>query len=149
MPARCALVLAGLFALTLLLSACGGASEPGTVKVYFCTTVSMPDCKSDATPVQEQAVGRALRSVPNVTKVVFISKSAALEQLKKDNPDLVKGLGPELPANPLPDEWVVTVASDRDSETVGKAICAAHYAGVERCKSPDRGGVQWGSVFDH
>ena len=44
-PARRALVLALTLALTLLLSACGASKSvqhPGTVKVYFCSTVSMP-----------------------------------------------------------------------------------------------------------
>ena len=153
-PARRALVLALTLALTLLLSACGAsksAQHPGTVKVYFCTTVSMPDCKSDATVAQEQAVGRALRRIPNVTKVVFVSKAAGLRRFKKQDP-----LGPsvKLLANPLPDEWVVTVTSERDSETVGKAICAKRYPGVQPCATLDQrgevGGVTWrSSLFGH
>jgi cell division protein FtsX len=143
------LVLAGLSALTLALAACGGASTPartGTVKVSFCTTVSMPECKSDASAAQEQAVGRMLRQIPNVEKIAFVSKAEALKRFKKMEPGIpVK----YLPVNPLPDEWVVTVTSDQDEETVGKTICAARYPGVEACATSsmlgDVGGVRWGS----
>jgi hypothetical protein len=147
---RRALVLAGLVAPTLVLSACGGASKPaqhpGTVRVNFCTTLSMPDCKSDATAAQERAVGRILQRIPNVTKVVFVSKAEALKRVKKEMPAVPVT---QLPANPLPDEWVVTVTSDQDRETVGKTICAARYPGVQPCATAGQlgevGGVTWGS----
>jgi cell division protein FtsX len=148
--AHLAPALAGLLPLALVLSACGGASKAaersGTVKVYFCTTVSMPDCRSDATSAQEQAVGASLRRTPNVTKVAFVSKVEALKRIKKKK--LIPGLSlKQLPANPLPDEWVVTVNSARNEAKVGTAICAAHYAGVERCRNSggERMGVTWGS----
>ena len=150
-PARRVLVLAALLALTLVLSACGGASKtvqhPGTVRVNFCTTLSMPDCKSDATRAQEQTVGRMLRRIPNVTKVAFVSKSAGLQRFTKINPALVRGLHGL--ANPLPDEWVVTVSLDRYDAKVGRAICAAHLPGVQPCARGGQrgaaGGVTWGS----
>ncbi len=146
------MALAGFLALTLVLSACGGASKsaehPGTVKVYFCTTVSMPDCKTDATRAQERAVGQALRHSEHVEKVVFVSKAAALAQFKKKNPLSFKQF-PKLPANPLPDQWVITVDSDRNEATVGKAICAARHPGVQPCATAgqlgEEGGVTWGS----
>jgi cell division protein FtsX len=141
MPARRALVLAGLSALTLLPSACGGASKsahhPGTVKVYFCTTVAMPDCTSNASAAQERAAGRALRRIPDVTKVVFVSKATALKMFKKR-------IRKVLPANPLPDVWVATVSSDQYDERVGKRICSAHYPGVEPC--PSANSSQYGHV---
>jgi len=104
----------------------------------------MPDCKADATRAQEQAVGRALRRSPHVMRVFFVSKAVGLKRFKKKNPLLVKQL-PAI-ANSLPDEWVVTVDSDRNEAKVGQAICAAHYRGVEACHpAPEMGGVQWGS----
>jgi cell division protein FtsX len=135
-------------ALAFLASACGGgpSSHAGLVQVFFCTTVSMPECKADATRAQEQAVGRALRNSPDVVKATYVSKATGLRQAKKQNPDL-----PTVPlaVNPLPDKWVVTVMSDAQTAAVGQAICAAHYAGVERCPGAssselgDAGGVQW------
>jgi hypothetical protein len=154
---RRALVLTGLLALPLVLSACGGSSKPkplehpATVKVYFCTTVSMTDCTSDATAAQEQAVGQELRRMPNVTKVAFVSKSVGLEQFKKENPGLMRALPTVV--NPLPDEWLVTVASDRDRAKVGKQVCGARYPGVAPCPKPgdsrygDIGGAVWKSII--
>jgi cell division protein FtsX len=149
-PARRALVLVGLLALTLVVSACGGASKadqhPGEVKVNFCTTVSMSDCKADATRTEERAVGSALRHNPHVVKVVFVSKAEALQRFKKMNPGF---LAPQLPANPLPDAWVVTVDSEHNDAKVGKAICAARHPGVPPCATAaelgEVGGVTWGS----
>jgi cell division protein FtsX len=130
--------------LIVTLAACGGAKKttrPGRVRVYFCTTVSMPDCKADATRAQELAVGTALLQSPHVLKAVFVSKTAGLKRAKKQNPPLPYN---QLSGNPLPDEWVVTVDSDANNATVGKAICAAGYPGVERCRVPgELGGVQW------
>ena len=131
----------------LVLAGCGGATKTaqhGHVRVFFCTTVSMPDCRADATRAEELAVGRALRNSPHVVKLVYVSKAEALQKFRKMNPTLPTRL---LPANPLPAEWVVTVDSDDNTPTVGKAICAAHYAGVERCARPGEiGGVGWNVV---
>jgi cell division transport system permease protein len=119
------------------------------VQVYFCTTASMPDCNSDATPAQEQAVGRALRRSPHVAHVQFVSKAEGLAQEKKANPDLFTV---PLTDNPLPDKWVVTTTSGKYTPTLGKAVCAARYAGVEACPPAgsshfgDSGGAQWGST---
>ena len=133
----------------LALAGCGGSTrsdQPGRVKVVFCTTVSMPDCAANATVAQEEAVGRALRHSPHVVKAVYVSKAAGLKRFTKINPGLPTS---QLPANPLPDEWVVTVDSDRNEAKVGKAICAAHYPGIERCAAGSSvgeiGGVIWGS----
>jgi cell division protein FtsX len=104
----------------------------------------MPDCKADVTTAQESAIDGALRRSPHVVKVVYVSKSAAMQRFKKENPGLPTK---QLPANPLPDEWVLTVDSDQNAAKVGKAICAAHYPGVEPCHSADRGGVQWMSTL--
>jgi len=150
MPAR---LLAGLLGLTLVAAACGAAStsvQSGTVNVFFCTTVSMPDCSTNATPAQERAVGRMLRRIPNVTKTVFVSKAEALRRIKKTSPAIRTK---SLPANPLPDKWVVTVDSDRNDAKVGKAICAAAYSGVQPCAAAGElgevGGVTWaGSIAD-
>jgi cell division transport system permease protein len=122
------------------------------VQVYFCTTVSMVDCSTNATPAQELAVGRALRQDPNVSKVTFVSKAQGLAQSKKDNsgqfPPGTYGL---LSGNPLPDKWVVTPTQGKYTPVIGKQICRANYAGVEPCASAksgelgNAGGVHWQS----
>ncbi len=120
------------------------------VQVYFCTTASMPDCSADATPAQEHAVGRALRNSPHVGKVIRVSKAQGLAQEKKLDPQL---FAVTLTSNPLPDKLVVTTTSAKYTPTLGKAVCAAHYSGVEACPAAgsshygDAGGVQWGSTI--
>ena len=120
------------------------------VKVNFCTTVSMPNCSKDATPEQEQAVRQALRHMPNVAKVEFRSKAEGLRIAQRDNPELFTV---PFTANPLPDEWIVTMTSPSYTPTVGKAICRAHYPGVEPCPKPgsthfgNTGGAVWGSTI--
>jgi cell division protein FtsX len=76
-----------------------GATQPDSVvvKVEFKT-------RPQATPAQEKAVMRYLRSSPYVEKWVFVSKEAAFKQLKKRYPELVAGLS----YNPLPDVITVT-----------------------------------------
>jgi cell division transport system permease protein len=119
------------------------------VQVYFCTTASMPDCAANASPAQEQAVGRALKRSAHVASVQYVSKAEGLKQEKKANPDLFTV---QLTSNPLPDKYVVTTTAGKYTPTLGKAICSAHYAGVEACPSSgsghfgDAGGVQWGST---
>ena len=145
--ARRALTLAGL-ACTLVLSGCGGASTPGIVKVYFCTTASMPDCKANATRTQERAVTLLLRRNTHVSRVTFVSKSAAWKRFKKRSViPAPRGLG-----NPLPDMLSVTVQSVDQAAALGAAMCKAQYAGVEHCPSwglGDSGGVQWRSNLGH
>jgi cell division transport system permease protein len=118
------------------------------VKVNFCTTISMPECAKDATDAQIQAVGAALRSDPNVKKVVFVSKEQGLADWKKNNPSEFAGAYGLLPANPLPDEWVVTTSAASDTPIVGKRICQAHYPGVEPCamSTPSSSSGQLGEV---
>jgi len=121
------------------------------VKVAFCTTVSMLDCKHDATKAQRAAVGAALHSDSRVQNVVFVSKKEGLAQFKKDNPTLFAQDYSMLLANPLPDEWVVTTKRASDTPLVGKTVCRAHYPGVEPCETGKQqgegGGVTWaGSI---
>jgi len=123
------------------------------VEVYFCTSVlPAPGCHNKgATAAQEQAVGRALQHHGLVKSggVKFVSKEEGLAQYKRDNPGEFGSAYDLLPGNPLPDAWVVTPATPKDTAILGKAICRAHYAGVEPCPSfaskqlGDVGGVHW------
>jgi cell division transport system permease protein len=121
------------------------------VQVYLCTTTSMNDCSANATPAQEQAVGRALRQDPHVKQVVYVPKAKALADYKKNNPGEFSHALDYLPGNPLPDKWVVTPTQGKFTPVLGKQICKAHYAGVEACppvNSSDlgnTGGVHWQS----
>src|SRR4051812_46216951 len=97
-----------------------------SVKVNFCTTVSMPSCANDATKDQEEAVHQTLLNMQHIAGVKFISKKEARKIQEHDSPELFTV---PLPSNPFPDEWVVTLTSPKYTPEVGKAICAAHYAG--------------------
>jgi cell division transport system permease protein len=122
------------------------------VKVYFCSSV-LPEggCpQTGATVAQEQLVGQRLRSNPDVKKVVFVSRAAALKQEEKDNPTLFQGGA--LTSNPLPDAWVVTPVQANLTPQLGKQLCLSHLPGVQPCPPAgskdfgNSGGVHWGSA---
>jgi cell division transport system permease protein len=121
------------------------------VKVYFCTSVvPQAGCKTGATHAQEQAVAARLRSNPDVKPggVTFVSKEQALEQEKKQEPDMVKG--GILPTNPLPDSWTVVPVQAKFTPIIGKQLCEAKLAGVVPCPAKgigNSGGVTWGSTI--
>jgi cell division transport system permease protein len=128
------------------------------VQVYFCTTTSMADCSANATTAQEQAVGRELRHSPYVSQVTFVSKAEGLAQSKKDRSSEFGGAEAFtlLPANPLPDKWIVTPRQAKYTPLIGKQICLAHYPGIEPCPPlhskalGNAGGVHWeSSVTQH
>jgi cell division transport system permease protein len=144
--------LLGLFIAlgTWVLSWSGHLQDELRVKVNFCTSVLPgPGCPTGATPAQEKAVGQELRHLNGVKQVVYVSKAEGLAQFKKDNPTAFDGAYSLLPANPLPDQWVVTTTAAADTPLVGKRVCRAHYSGVEPCASGgqigEAGGVTWAS----
>ena len=94
------------------------------VKVYFATT---------ATDEQEAAVGQALKKLPHVKVVTFMSKERAFAQQSRQYPDLYKNVT----SNPLPDAWIVTPITGDDTPELGRRIKAAGYPGVDD--------VNWGS----
>jgi len=119
------------------------------VKVLFCTSVvPQKGCATGATKAQEQAVKFQLSQDPRIKSVTFVSKEQAERQMQKSEPDMFKeGI---VPSNPFPDEWVLVPAQAKDTPLIGKAICQAHYAGVEPCPAKgigNSGGVQWGSTI--
>ena len=117
------------------------------VKVLFCTSVvPQKGCTTDATKAQENFVGLKLNQDSLVKHVTFVPKAVAEQQMRKSNPDMFKG--GIVPANPFPDEYVLTPAQAKDTAVIGKRICAAGYPGVEPCPAKgigNSGGVQWGS----
>jgi len=94
------------------------------VKVYFATT---------ATEQQEVAAGQALKKLPHVKTVTFMSKERAFKQQSKQYPDLYRNVT----SNPLPDAWYVTPVKGDYTPELGRRIKAAGYPGVDD--------VNWGS----
>jgi cell division transport system permease protein len=120
------------------------------VKVLFCTSVvPQPGCATGATQAQEQAVAASLRRQnPLVETVTFKSKEQAYAEMKKKDSAYFKG--GIVPANPFPDELVLTPKQGKSTPIIGKQICSAHYPGVAPCPTKgigDSGGVQWGSTI--
>ena len=70
------------------------------VKTFFCTEAT---CTKPATAKQIEAVRIKLESNPQVRSADFVSKDAALERMRKQNPELVR----DLAYNPLPDAFEV------------------------------------------
>jgi cell division transport system permease protein len=87
------------------------------VKVYFCTT-TYEDCTKEATPRQMNRVRAQLVSMPEVKKVVFISKEEALKRELKKYKDLIRGL----PYNPYPNAFEVTPVHGEDAKTIKAAF---------------------------
>jgi cell division transport system permease protein len=124
-------VLIGMFLLglfialgTWVLSWSNHVKRELQVKVYFATT---------ATDRQEAAVGQALKKLPHVKAVTFMSKERAFKQQSKQYPDLYKNVT----SNPLPDAWYVTPVKGDYTPDLGRRIKASGYPGVDD--------VNWGS----
>ncbi len=83
------------------------------VKVYFCTP-TYEDCTKDATPQQINATRARLLAMPEVKKVVFISKQEALRREKKKYGDLIANL----PYNPYPNSFEVTPRRGEDAKLI-------------------------------
>jgi cell division transport system permease protein len=96
------------------------------VHVYFAT---------NATKTQENTVGTRLRNDPRVKQITFVSKAEALQQMKKQFPDMFKT---GLPSNPLPDSYVVVPVKAAYTPQIGAGIRKDGWAGVDK--------VSWGSA---
>jgi cell division transport system permease protein len=80
------------------------------VNVYFCTELT---CGEEAGPKQMNAVRADLDANPDVKEFSFISKEAALEEMKKRYPEITENLA----RNPLPPAFeVIPVDADRVQE---------------------------------
>jgi cell division transport system permease protein len=77
------------------------------VKVYMCTTTGYDQCSKDASVAQMNAVVRRLKAMPEVKKVVFISKQEALRTERKKSKEM-RQLIAGIPWNPYPDSFEVT-----------------------------------------
>jgi cell division transport system permease protein len=94
------------------------------VRVYFCTSST---CPSDATPSQENAVAERLSNDSRVKRVDYVSKEAALNEMRKREPEATK----VLPGNPFPDALKVYPKSGDLTPVIGQELQNANLAGVQ------------------
>ena len=97
------------------------------VHVYFAT---------DATKTQENAVAAKLQHDPRVKQITFVSKTQALQQMKKEFPKMFEAGA--LPSNPLPDSYTVVPQKASFTPLLGKDVQREGWAGVDK--------VSWGSA---
>jgi cell division transport system permease protein len=117
---------------TWLLSYSDHVKKGVLVQVYFAT---------GATKAQEAAVGQRLRHDPRVLTATYVSKAAAFAEQAKKYPSLYKNV----PANPLPDSWVVKPKQAEDAPLIGKEIqrdVTRH--GAESARWPGVNDIKWG-----
>jgi cell division transport system permease protein len=129
-------VLIGMFLLglfialgTWVLSWSNHVQKELQVKVFFAST---------ATQQQEAFVYGRLKADPRVKSVVFVSKAAAEQKMRRQFPQLYKT---PLPSNPLPDSYLVTPLKAGDTPLIGQHVKRAHWAGVDD--------VNWGAATAH
>jgi cell division transport system permease protein len=121
-------VLIGMFLLGLLIalgswvvSWSDHVKEQLQVKVFFV---------EDVTPKQVNAVGAFLRTDDRIKDYQFVSRTEALERMKKRYPELTANL----PTNPLPDSYEITPKRAEEVKQLSTTIRAQKFAGVERVK---------------
>lgn len=80
-----------------------------SLKIYF---------KANASPREENAVAEKLKANPDIASLKYISKAAALNQLRKVEPSVVENLA----HNPLPDSYVVTLSKSKYAQAVRSSL---------------------------
>jgi len=117
---------------TWLLSYSDHVKKGVLVQVYFAT---------GATQAQEAAVGQRLRHDPRVQTATYVSKEAAFAEQQKKYPSLYKNV----PANPLPDSWVVKPKKAEDAPLIGREIQRdVSRNGAESARWPGVNDIKWG-----
>jgi cell division transport system permease protein len=121
-------VLIGMFLLGLLIalgswvvSWSDHVKEQLQVKVFFV---------EDVTGKQVNAVGAFLRADDRIKDYQFVSRTEALQRMKRRYPELTANL----PTNPLPDSYEITPKHAEEVKQLSTAIRAQKFAGVERVK---------------
>ena len=121
-------VLIGMFLLGLLIalgswvvSWSDHVKEQLQVKVFFV---------EDVTGKQVNSVGAFLRADDRIKDYQFISRTEALQRMKRRYPELTANL----PTNPLPDSYEITPKHAEEVKQLSTAIRAQKFAGVERVK---------------
>ena len=121
-------VLIGMFLLGLLIALCSWVvswsdhvKEQLQVKVFFV---------EDVTGKQVNSVGAFLRADDRIKDYQFVSRTEALQRMKRRYPELTANL----PTNPLPDSYEITPKHAEEVKQLSTAIRAQKFAGVERVK---------------
>jgi cell division protein FtsX len=117
-----------LLLFALVIGGCGSAARQAgpdecVVRIYFCTKEL---CDTAATREQIGRVQRRLREREDVYSVRFVSKDAALAQMRKLHPAMVE----QLPMNPFPDLLRVRPVAGASSDEIA-AIVQADRDGVQ------------------
>jgi cell division transport system permease protein len=121
-------VLIGMFLLGLLIalgtwvvSWSEHVKDQLEVKVFFV---------DDVTPKQVNAVGAFLRTDERIKDYQFVTRTEALERMRKKYPELTA----DLPTNPLPASYEITPRRAEEVKELSAALRAQKFAGVERVK---------------
>jgi len=121
-------VLIGMFLLGLLIalgswvvSWSDHVKEQLQVKVFFV---------EDVTGKQVNSVGAFLRADDRIKDYQFVSRTEALQRMKRRYPELTANL----PTNPLPDSYEITPKHAEEVKQVSAAIRGQKFAGVDRVK---------------
>ena len=121
-------VLIGMFLLGLLIalgswvvSWSDHVKEQLQVKVFFV---------EDVTGKQVNSVGAFLRADDRIKDYQFVSRTEALQRMKRRYPELTANL----PTNPLPDSYEITPKHAEEVKQLSTAIRTQKFAGVERVK---------------
>jgi cell division transport system permease protein len=102
------------------------------VNVYFCTKLR---CGHEATTGQINTAERALRAMPQVKSVRFVSKQDAYALELKKHPDLVKNV----PYNPFPNAFKVYPNNAEQIDTISRQLGTSGLKGVESICPPAPG----------
>jgi cell division transport system permease protein len=121
-------VLIGMFLLGLLIalgtwvvSWSEHVKDQLEVKVFFV---------DDVTPKQVNAVGAFLRTDERIKDYQFVTRTEALERMRRKYPELTA----DLPTNPLPASYEITPRRAEEVKELSAALRAQKFAGVERVK---------------
>jgi cell division protein FtsX len=117
----------------IVAAGCGAAGRTAAppkciVRVFFCTSDL---CTRPATRDQIHAVEKRLRARDDVYSVRFVSKAAALREMKKRFPDEVAGL----PSNPFPDSLRVRPVKGAAPSRIAASV-RSRRMGVHEARSP-------------
>jgi cell division transport system permease protein len=124
-------VLIGMFLVGLLIafwtfadSWSNKQKEKLVVKVFFCTRDT---CEQEATMSQINAVRAKLDGDSRIKRYEFVAKNEALEIMRQQQPEMVKGLI----SNPLPNSFTVTPVKGEYTKAIAETFTPPP-AGVEK-----------------
>jgi cell division transport system permease protein len=124
-------VLIGMFLVGLLIafwtfadSWSNKQKEKLVVKVFFCTRDT---CEQEATMSQINAVRAKLDGDSRIKSYEFVSKNEAIEIMRQQQPEMVKGLI----SNPLPNSFTVTPVKGEYTQAIAETFTPPP-AGVEK-----------------